>query len=75
MVGRPTAQTTDKGIIRGDGQEWPRDFVKQSIKERPSNAVVRPKVIKFADEASLKETSQEALLTQDFVLQEIQEFF
>lgn len=40
--------------------------------------IVRPKIIKFADEVAMGadgEHSDEALLTQDFVLQEIQEFF
>lgn len=40
--------------------------------------IVRPKIIKFADEVALGadgEHSDEALLSQDFVLQEIQEFF
>ena len=41
-----------KAIIRAEEGKWPRDFVRTSLKNRDSSAVVRPKLIKFADEAA-----------------------
>ena len=40
----------ENGIIRKEEQEWPREFVKNSLEARDPDAVPKSKIIKFADE-------------------------
>ena len=70
-------QANEKGIIRAEQQEWPREFVQTSLQNRDPDAVVKAKIIKFADETALEDafSLDEQTVTQDFFLQELEEFF
>ena len=67
-----------KTIIRAEEGQWPRDFIRTSLENRDSRAAVRPKLIKFADEAAFIPDSNvfdEQKVSADFILYQIEDFF
>ena len=71
-----------KCIIRRDDSDpnWPRQYVQQCIRERgqQNQGVIRPKIIKFADEAAFSpdpNVFEAQKVNIDFVLRQIEEFF
>ena len=78
MKNRTLPETTEKAILRAEGSEWPREFIKKSIESRDPEAIIRPKILKFADEHCLKDDPlafDEYKVDQDFIMKEIEEFF
>jgi exosome complex RNA-binding protein Csl4 len=53
MENREKQEHKEKGIIRVEDSQWPREFVRQQKENRNEDDIIRPKVIKFADEHCL----------------------
>ncbi len=68
----------NRGIIRSEEAEWPREFVKKSKQERDEGQVIRDKLIKFADEAAFNNDSNELdamSVSTEFALRQVEDFF
>jgi hypothetical protein len=66
-----------KGIIRPEEGEWPRELVRAAVASRDPEAVIRPKVIKFADEAAFEPdvaVFDDQIVSADFALAQIEDF-
>ena len=43
-----------KRIIKAEGDEWPREFIKKAKENRDEDAIIKSKLLKFADEAAFE---------------------